>query len=395
VNAVTAPAGLAELAGYAPPEPQAAAEVRLALVHDALLEPGSGEHLLAAMHRLDAGAPIFTPMFRPEALPQALREADVRASFLQGHRSLAEHHRRYVARCAGAVARFDLAGFDVVLSVSRAFAKGVRVPRGTLHVCYCCTPMRLAWDRAAFLLEHGIRGGLRSRLLPGSSRMRAWDAETAAGVHHFLAPSRAAAARIAGAYRRDATVLPPPVAAGRFAIEEPDDYFLVVSRLDARANVDLAIDAVNRTRRRLLVAGTGPVEAALRRLAGPRVAFLGRVPEADLPALMRRACALIAPAAAEAEVAMLEAMASGRPVIALADGLALDVVVEGETGLFFGAPTSDSLLLALQRFESMRFDPPAIRTHALGFDTSVFRTRLEAFIADRLEAFRADPLSSR
>jgi glycosyltransferase involved in cell wall biosynthesis len=130
-------------------------------------------------------------------------------------------------------------------------------------------------------------------------------------------------------------------------------------------------------------------------MAGPRVAFLGRVPDEELPALMRGARALIAPAAAEAEAAMLEAMASGRPVIALAGGLALDVVVEGETGLFFGAPTPDSLLLALQRFESMPFDPAAIRTHALAFDTSVFLSRLEALIRARLEAFRADPLWSR
>ena len=395
MNAVAAPAGLAELAGRVPAEALPAADVRLALVHDALVEPGRGEHLLAAMHRLDAGAPIFTPMYRPEALPEALHGADMRASVLQRHRSLAEHHRRYLAGCADAMERFDLAGFDVVLSVSRAFAKGVRVPRGTLHVCYCSTPMRLAWERSAFFSEHGIRGALRTLLVPGSSRLRAWDAQTAAGVHSFVAPSRAAAARIGAAYRRDAAVLAPPVAAGRFSVGEPDDYFLVVSRLDARANVDLAIDAVGRTRRRLLVAGTGPAEAALRRLAGPRVAFLGRVPDEELPALMRGARALIAPAAAEAEAAMLEAMASGRPVIALAGGLALDVVVEGETGLFFGAPTPDSLLLALQRFESMPVDPAAIRTHALGFDTSVFLSRLEALIRDRLEAFRADPLWSR
>lgn len=391
MNAADAPAAVADRAARG----SRAAGFRLALVHDALVGRGCGEHLLAALHRLDPAAPVFAPLFRPERLPEAFRALDVRTSFLQGRAALAEHHRGYLARCAAAMARFDLSGFDVVLSVSRAFAKGVHVPRGVLHVSYCCTPMRLAWDRPGFLLEHGIRGALRTGLVPGSSRLRKWDVETAARVHAFVAPSRAAAARIAGAYRRDAAVIPPPVAAGRFFVTAPDDYFLVVSRLDARANVDLAIDAVNRTRHLLLVAGTGPAEAALQQAAGSRVVFLGEVPDDELPGLMSHARALIAPAEAEAEVAMLEAMASGRPVVALARGLAPDVVVEGETGVLFGAPTPDSLLLALQRFDSMRFDPAAIRTHALAFDTSVFLSRLEAFVWDRLEAFRADPLWSR
>ena len=391
MNAVAAPVALADVAA----RPTRIAGFRLALAHDALVQPGSGEHLLAAVHRLDPAAPVFAPMFRPERFPESIRALDVRTSSLQHRPSLAEHHRRYLARCAAAVARFDFTGFEVVLSVSRAFAKGVRVPRGVLHVCYCCTPMRLAWDRAGFLLEHGVRGALRARLLPGSKRLRAWDAETAAGVHHFVAPSSAVAARVAAAYRREATVLPPPVATARFFVGAPDDYFLVVSPLDGRANVDLAIDAVNRTRHRLLVAGTGPAEAALRRIAGPRVTFLGRVPDDELPALLSRARALIAPAAAETDVAVLEAMASGRPVVALGRGLAPDVVVEGETGLLFGAPTPDSLLLTLRRFEGMRFDPHAIRAHALAFDTAVFLERLAAILRERLEAFRDDPLWSR
>lgn len=394
MNAVAAPAAIAELADPAPSEARRTAPARLALVHDALAGPDSGEHLLAALRRLDPAAPVFTPLYRPDLLPPRLRPPDVRTSFLQGRRSLAEHHRHYLASCAAAMRRFDLGGFDVVLSVSRAFAKAVRVPRGTLHVCYCCTPMRLAWDRPAFLLEHGIGGGLRARLLPASSGLRKWDVATADGVHHFIAPSTDVAARIGAAYRRDATVLPPPVETARFRIGEPDDYFLMVARLDARANVDLALDAIARTRSRILVAGTGPAEALLRRRAGPRIRFLGAVPDEELPALLTGARALVVPAVAEAEVAMLEAMAAGRPVIALERGLAADVVVDGETGILFGAPTPDSLLLALQRFEATHFDPRAIRAHALGFDTAVFLDRLEALLRERLEAFRADPLWS-
>jgi glycosyltransferase involved in cell wall biosynthesis len=391
LSAVDSAAALAALAARA----GRAGDFRLALVADALAEPGGAEAVLAAAHRLDPSAPVFAPVFRPERLPDAFRAMDVRTSSLQARPALAEHHRGYLARCAGAVARFDLAGFDAVLSVSRAFAIGARVPRGALHACYCCTPLRPAWDRAGFLAEHGVSGALRKMLLPGPGRLQRHDAQAAAGVHQFIAPSRAVAARIAAAYRRDAVVLPPPVAAGRFYVDEPDDYFLVVARLDGRANVDLAIDAVNRTRHRLLIAGTGPAEAGLRRIAGPRVAFLGRVPEEELAARYAHARALIAPGEAEAEVALLEAMAAGRPVVALARGLAADVVVEGETGLFFGAPTADSLLLALQRFEPLRFDPQAIRRHALAFDTSAFLARLETLLRERLAALRDDPLWSR
>jgi glycosyltransferase involved in cell wall biosynthesis len=351
--------------------------------------------VLAALHRIYPAAPIFAPLFRPERLPEAFRAMDVRTSHLQRRASLGERHRRYARLCPPAMAQFDLAGFDVVLTSSRAFAMGVRVPRGALHVCYCHAPLPLAWDRDGYFHEHGISGVRRVLHAGATKRLRAWDALAAASVHDFVAPSTAVAQRIAAAYRRAARVIPPPVdAAGFFVSPAPDDYLLVVSRLSARQNVDLAIDAVNRTPHRLLVAGTGPAEAALRRIAGKRVSFLGRVADDELPLLVSRCRALICPAETGSGAAPIAAMASGRPVVALARGLAVDTVVDDQTGVLFGAPTRDSLLLALQRLAATRFDPPAIRAHALQFDVGVFAERLDGFLRQRLAAFRDDALGA-
>lgn len=392
MNAATAPETLASLAPAEPAFAPARA-LRLAVVHDALIDAGGAEHVLAAIHRTYPGAPVFVPIFRPQRLPDAFRAMDVRTSSLQRHRSLGEHELRYLRRCPRAMASLDLTGFDVVLTSSRAFARSVRIPPGALHVCYCHALMPRAWDPGVYFGDHGIRGLRRFLHWSGTRRLRARDAETAAAVHYFLAPSTTVAQRIAAGYRRDARVIAPPVDAARFFVSPaPDDYFLVVSRLRERKNVHLAIDAVNRTPHRLLIAGTGPAEARLRRIAGDRVSFLGPVRDDELPLLMSRCRALICPAETGSGAAPLAAMASGRPVVALATGVALDTVVDGETGVLFGAPTPDSLFLALQRLAATRFEPAAIRAHALQFDVRVFGERLHAFLTDRLEALRADPL---
>jgi glycosyltransferase involved in cell wall biosynthesis len=368
-------------------------DIKLAIVHDALGEAGGAENVLAVLHRMYPTAPVFTPVLCAEGLPKAFLGMDVRTSFMQRLPWRGEHHRKYVALCPAAMESFDLTGFDVVLSSSRGFAKGVRIPPGTLHVCYCYTPNRIVWDREASLREHGIRPAWRPLLARKLERLKTWDLRTAEGVHHFVATAEFVARRIAAAYRREAAVIYPPVETARFFVSPaPEDYFLVVSRLSPGKNVDIVIDALNRTPHRLLIAGTGPVEPLLRRRAGKNVSFLGRVSDEELPALMSRCRALISAAGESLGIALMEAMAAGRPVIALRRGLAEEIVVEGETGVLFGAPTPDSLLLALQRFAAMRFDPQTIRAQALNFDTSVFVDRLDRFIRGRLMEFRAGPM---
>jgi glycosyltransferase involved in cell wall biosynthesis len=317
---------------------------------------------------------------------------DVRTSFMQRLPFLDRHFKKYVALYPAAVESFDLSGFDVVLSSSSAFAKGARVPRGTLHICYCYTPMRFVWNRQSYFQKERIALAWRLFLPPVLRRLKSWDLRTAVGVHHFVAISEFVAKRIAAAYGREAEVIYPPVETSRFAVApDRDDYLLVVSRLNAYKNIDILIDAVNRTPYRLLIAGTGPDEPRLRRMAGKRVSFLGRVPDADLPRLLARCRAFVFPGEEDFGIAPLEAMASGRPVVALERGGALETVVDGVTGVFFGAPTPDSLLLALQRCMALQFDPAAIRAHALKFDTSVFMERLDAFIRKRHEEFRYSP----
>ena len=374
-------------------ETEPAAGIKLAIVHDVLNEAGGAESVLAVMHRMYPTAPIFTPVFHPDKLPEAFRGMDVRTSFMQRLPILGEDHHKHMAMYPSAMESFDLSGFDVVLSSSSAFAKGVRIPRGTLHICYCYTPIPLVWNRQAYFREHGIRPAWRLFLRSKLDRLKTWDVRTTESVDHFVAISEFVAGRIAAAYRREAAVIYPPVETTRFFVSPaPDDYFLVVSRLTARNNIDLVIDAVNRTSHRLLIAGTGAAESKLRRMAGKRVSFLGPVSDQELPALMSHCRALIFAGEDDVGIAPLEAMACGRPVVALGRGLALETIVDGETGVLFGAPTSDSLLLALQRFVAMRFDPQVIRAHALMFDTSVFIDRLDSFIQERLGDFRTGPM---
>jgi glycosyltransferase involved in cell wall biosynthesis len=367
--------------------------MKLAIVHDVLSEAGGAESVLGVMHRMYPTAPVFTPVFHPEKLPEALRGMDVRTSFMQRLPFLGDHHHEHMAMYPSAMESFDLSGFDVVLSSSGAFAKGVRIPPGTLHICYCYTPIPLVWNREAYFREHGIRPAWRPFLRSRLDRLKTWDVRTTESVDHFVAISEFVAGRIAAAYRREAAVIYPPVETARFFVSPvPDDYFLIVSGLTPRNNIDIVIDAVKRTSHRLLIAGTGIAEAQLRRMAGKRVSFLGRVSDQELPELMSRCRALIFAGEEDVGIAPLEAMASGRPVIALGRGLALETIVDAETGVLFGAPTSDSLLLALQRFAAMRFDPQVIRAHALRFDTSVFIDRLDSFIQERLGDFRAGPM---
>ena len=203
------------------------AGIKLAIVHDVLSEAGGAESVLGVMHRMYPTAPVFTPVFHPEKLPEALRGMDVRTSFMQRLPFLGDHHHEHMAMYPSAMESFDLSGFDVVLSSSSAFAKGVRIPPGTLHICYCYTPIPLVWNREAYFREHGIRPAWRPFLRSRLDRLKTWDVRTTESVDHFVAISEFVAGRIAAAYRREAAVIYPPAETARFFVSPvPDDYFL-------------------------------------------------------------------------------------------------------------------------------------------------------------------------
>lgn len=362
--------------------------MRVALVHDWLTGMRGGERCLEVFCELFPDADLYTLLHVPGSVSPLIEGRRVVTSFIQRLPHAPRRYRSYLPLFPAAIGRFDLRGYDLVLSSSHAVAKGVRVPRGALHVCYCFTPMRYVWD--LYDDYFGARAGGLTRVVmpPLAAALRRWDRRTAAGVRHFVAISRFIADRIRRCYGRDADVIYPPVDVARFRIEErPDDYYLVVSALTPYKRVDLAVTAATRRGRRLLVVGTGPEERRLRALAGPTVEFLGWRDDAQVAELYARCGALLFPTVEDFGIAPLEAMAAGRPVIALGQGGALETVVPpggaaAPTGLLFSRQRADDLAEAMERFESgaIAFEPKALRRHAETFDRPLFKERMDSYL---------------
>ena len=364
---------------------------RVALVHDWLTGMRGGERCLEVFCELFPEADLFTLLHVPGSVSPVIEARRIVTSFIQRMPDARRRYRHYLPLFPAAIRGLDLSGHDLVLSSSHAVAKGARVPPGALHVCYCFTPMRYVWD--LYDEYFGPRAGLATRLLmpPVAAALRRWDRRTAAGVHHFVAISRFVADRIRRAYGRQADVIYPPVDVSRFRVEEsPGDFYFVVSALTPYKRVDLAVEAANRLGRRLVIVGTGTEEARLRAMAGPTVEFLGWRDDAETAELYARCRALIFPTLEDFGITPLEAMAAGRPVIALGQGGALETVVppggsEPATGLFFDRQNAESLVEAIRRFESgsIRFEPKALRRRAEAFDRPLFMERMERYLAAR------------
>lgn len=291
-----------------------------------------------------------------------------------------------------AVESIDLSSYDTILSSSHAVAKGVIPRSGSVHLCYCHTPMRYAWSMeeqylSDFRVPRMLRGFVRRRL----KRLRRWDLSTAKRVDRFLANSSETQRRIADVYGRESSVIPPPVGE-RFFGNAPVGMtqrrsFLAVGRLVPYKRFDLLIALANDRRLPLTIVGRGQEEERLRRMAGPTVAFRGYVPDHDLPSLYAEAKAVLFPQHEDAGIVPLEAQASGTPVIAYGEGGVRDTVLDECTGIFFSEQTAASLSEAIDRFSATTFDPLAIRRHAEQFSSSRFRTRIAAEVEKAREEF--------
>ena len=344
-------------------------------------------------------APVFTLLHVPGSVTPVIENRRIVTSFVQRLPRAAARYRYYLPAFPLAISRFDLSGYDLVVSMSHCVAKGVRVAPRALHVCYCFSPMRYVWDLYDDYFGPGRGPAARVFVPPLAAALRRWDRRTA-GVYRFVAISRHIADRIRRAYDRPADVIPPPVDVQRFEITDTaDDYYLVVGALVPYKRIDLAVGAATRLRRRLVVVGTGPEEARLRALAGPTVTFLGWRPDAEVAGLYARCRALLFPAVEDFGIAPLEAAAAGRPTIALARGGALETMVglgtpdRAPTAVFFSEQSVDALVEAMARFESAadQFDGKALRARAEAFDRPVFKQRLRDYIGARWHEFHASP----
>jgi glycosyltransferase involved in cell wall biosynthesis len=357
--------------------------MKLALVHDYLVQDGGAERVLQALQEIWPEAPTFTLFFDPDRLP-AFRGRDVRTSFLQRAPLIKTKYQMYVALMPTAVEQLDLTDYDVVLSNASAFAKGVIVRRDALHLCYCHTPTRYLWsDTHSYVQELRLPRMAKSLLLPVLSYLRLWDRQAAERVDHFIANSRTVQERIKKYYRRDAHVIHPPVEVDRFSIShEPKTYFLAGGRLVAYKRFDVIVEAANRTGLPVKIFGTGPIEHELRERARPNVEFLGKVSDEERARLYANAKAYIHPQEEDFGITAVESMASGRPVLAFRKGGATETVIDGVTGQFLEDQSWEELADAMIRFEEGRWDPVRIRAHAETFHQRQFQETVRQFVED-------------
>lgn len=372
--------------------------MRVALVHDYLTQYGGAERVLEALHALYPAAPVYTSVYARDTMPAHFREWTIHTSFMQNLHLLRRRHQLGLILYSTAFERFDLSRYELVISSSSAWAKGVITSPHALHICYCHAPMRFVWHYHDYLRGESV-GPLGRLLLPFVlGYVRLWDEVSAQRVDSYIANSREVARRIAKYYRRSATVINPPVdVAGYTVAPDYDDYFLVVSRLVPYKRLDIVVEAFNQLGLPLKVVGRGRQRAALEAMAKPNIQFLGPVDQATLHSLYARCRALIWPEAADFGIAPVEVQASGRPVIAYAAGGALETVVEGETGIFFHQQTPAALVAAVRSFDAARFDSARIRRHAEQYDVTVFTRRMAEFVEAALSERRQseEPRSTR
>ncbi len=367
--------------------------MRVALVHDYLNQYGGAERVLEALHELFPTAPIYTSIFDPTAMPAVYQQWDIRTSFMQRLPAWRTQFRRYVALYPTAFERFDLSSYDLIISSSSAFAKGI-IPRpGALHICYCHTPMRFAWRTDDYVAREQING-LQAKLLPFLlNYLRIWDTVSANRVDLFVANSREVAGRIARYYRRPAMVIPPPIDLPSYAPRQPEEFYLAGGRLIPYKRLELAIEAFNHLRLPLKIFGDGRDRARLERMAGPNIEFLGWVDETTRLDLFARCRAFIFPGEEDFGITPLEVLAMGRPVIAYAAGGALETLIDGVTGRFFYQPTAAALAAAVALSRTDYIDPLVLRCHAEQFSRPRFLTAMRNLIDKALTAHHTGRLT--
>ncbi|HEY2217682.1 MAG TPA: glycosyltransferase [Solirubrobacteraceae bacterium] len=363
------------------PAPASPPRDSVTLIHDYLLVMRGAERTFAAIAELYPQAPILTLLYDEQATQQRFR-GRVTASALQrlgvGQRTF----RRLLPLYPLAVGRLQLPPSEIVLSSSSAFAHGVRVPAGAVHVCYCHAPFRYAWYEEARALAE-LPAALRPLLRLELRRMRAWDARAASRVDSYIANSALTRERIKRYYGRDSVVIHPPVETSRFTPGSHGDSLLVVSELVNHKRVHVALEAAQRARAPIDVVGTGPEQESLS-AAYPDARFLGRANDEELAQLYSRARAVVVPSIEEFGITAVEAQAAGRPVIAARAGGALETVLEGSTGLFAVPDDAGSFAQAIGAIDELEFDPGEAVANAERFSVERFKARIAEHVAGAL-----------
>ncbi len=374
--------------------------MKIALIHDWLTGMRGGEKCLEVFCELFPDATLFSLLHLKGTMSPAIEKMDIRTSFIQKLPFIKQKYRHYLPLFPTAIEEFDLKGYDLILSSSHCVAKGVLTHPGTMHFCYCHTPMRYVWSMYHDYFGQGRVKGLQKMIIAFSSNyLRMWDVISANRVDYFIANSNHVRKRIEKYYHREAVVIHPPVDTARtWLSEKNDDYYLVVTALVPYKRIDIAVKAFNQLNKRLVIVGQGSEEKYLKKIAGKNIEFVGWAVGTELQNYYANCKALIFPGEEDFGIVPVEAQAFGKPVIALGIGGALETVRgiwptrdgsyinqnDGQTtGIFFPQATPESLIKAVEFFEQINFSGEIIRRNALQFDKELFRQRIKSFIEEK------------
>ena len=364
--------------------------LKIALVHDWLTSMRGGEKVAEVFCELFPEATLFTLIYNKGMLSPTIERMNIKTSFIDKLPFKEKKYRNYLPLFPTAIESIDFSEYDLIFSSSHCVAKGAKPRNGGLHICYCHTPMRYVWEMYDDYFGKDKTGPLtRAAMSFFAPKLRKWDVQTSGRVHHYIANSFNVAGRIKKHYNRESDVIHPPVNTSQFNVSEKNDgYYLIVSALVPYKKVEIAIEAFNKMGEKLIVVGNGPESEKLKSIAKSNVEFLGWSSDSELAKIYADCKALIFPGVEDFGIVPLEAMATGKPVIAFGKGGALETVIgEGEnaTGTFFYEQTTDALIASVKEFENKNFDPYKIHRHALEFDRTVFKEKIKRYVEEKVK----------
>ncbi len=363
--------------------------MKIALVHDYLVQDGGAERVLKAFHEIWPEAPIFVLFHKKESV-EGFVAAEIRQTFMAKFPFITTRYRWLLPLMPLATESHHLDGFDVVLSSTSAFAKGVITSPDTVHISYCHTPTRYLWTDTSSYIQTLKCNIVVKKILPRLiHRLRLWDKASAERVDHFIANSHTVYRRIKKFYRRSSDVLHPPVDTHMFSsVQKPDNYFVAGGRLVPYKRFDLLVYVFNRLGWELRIFGSGPEMDRLKRIAKPNIKFLGRITDKEKADVMARARAFLHPQLEDLGITPIEAMASGCPVIAYGKGGVRETVVPGKTGVFFHEQSWESLLHVVLHFDDAQWDRNVIAAHAEVFGVDSFKQKLQSYVCAKHNEFQ-------
>ena len=363
--------------------------MKIALVHDYLVQYGGAERVLEAFTEIFPRAPIYTMVYDRKLMSKSFSGKKISTSFLQKIPFVGSHHRLFPLLMPIAIEQFDLSKYDIVLSDSNSYAKGAITMPHTLHITYCHTPMRYAWDDCHKYLREFKYSNLTKKFVPfAMNYIRMWDRISADRPDRYIANSKFVAFRIKKYYNKNSFVINPPVNAKNFYISKSvKNYYLMVGRALPYKRFDIVIKAFNELKLPLKIIGKGLEINKLKKYADSNIEFLGYLNDRKTSDYYSKCKAFIFPPEEDFGITPLEAMASGRPVIAFRGGGALETVIENKTGLFFNEQTPQSIISAVRSFDSCKFDSKEIREHALRFDKEIFKEKIKKFVEEEYKKF--------